>query len=203
MNIDERGRPWTDSGGGPIVVIPAELAEHWRGTLPPVGAEVPEGWSWGTPGGPECDYDRACDPSVSEATPFGGFGWVEVQGQPVLVLDSEIHTWFEADEADSGGGILVRSSADGADEDPGSVPVQSWHTVGSDVISLSDGRLYMFDSAYNGAADPEQIQAFDGVAVIELGAGHWRVDFATNRDAVDFVRFRPSEARRGGAAAQP
>ncbi|MFG2298383.1 hypothetical protein [Streptomyces sp. NPDC048603] len=196
MNVDELGRPWTDSGGGPIVVIAADAAEHWRGTLPPVGVEVPEGWIWGAAGGPECDYDRACDPPVFETTPFGGFGWVDVHGQPVLVLDSEVRTWFVADAAGSRGGILVRSSADEADDDPGNVPEQSWRTVGVDVISLSDGRLYMFDSAYSGAADPEQIRAFDGVGVIELGAGRWRVDFATNGDEVDFVRFRPAQGEQ-------
>jgi hypothetical protein len=50
---------WVNSGG-PILVIPAELAPEWRGVEPPPDAFVPEGWSWGLPGGPVCDYDRAC-----------------------------------------------------------------------------------------------------------------------------------------------
>ncbi|MEU9304902.1 hypothetical protein [Streptomyces sp. NPDC048269] len=154
-----------------------------------MGIEVPEGWAWGAADGPECDYDRACDPPVSEATPFGGFGWVDVQGQPGLILDGEILTWFEADRQ---GGILVRPSTDEADHDPESVPAHGWRSVGVDVLSLADGRLYMFDSAFAGAADPERIRANDGVGVIKLGAGRWRVDFATNADEVDFVRFRPA-----------
>lgn len=188
-NVDEYGRPWTTSGGGPIVVVPAEAAAHWRGTLPPSGVEVPEGWTWGAPGGPECDYDRACCPAVSEPTPFGGFGWVEVQEQPVLVLDGEVPTRFEADGE---GGTLVRSSEYEADDDPRRVSAESWRSVGTEVISLVDGRLFMFDSAFAGAGDPERIPADDGVGVITLGPGHWRVEFATNADEVDFVRFRPA-----------
>ncbi|MFF3404247.1 Imm21 family immunity protein [Streptomyces sp. NPDC002659] len=188
LNVDEGGRPWTNSGGGPIVVIPAEIAEHWRGTWPPVGVEVPEGWTWDGSGNPECDYDRACDPPVAEGTPYGGFGWVDVQGHPVLVLDVEIPTRFHPD---SEGGILVRSSADEADDDFRKIP-SNWRSVGVNTISLADGRLYMFDSAFEGAADPEQIEAHDGVGVIKLGVGRWNVDFATNADEVDFVRFRPA-----------
>ncbi|WP_432975689.1 hypothetical protein [Dactylosporangium sp. CA-233914] len=188
-NIDERGRPWTNSGGGPIIVVPAEIAEHWRGTSPPAGVALPDGWTWGNADGPECDYDRACDPPVFEGTPYGGFGWVDVQGQPVLILDGEILTWFEADGE---GGVLVRSSISAADDDPAKVPTGSWRSVGVDVISLTDGRLFMFDSAAEGAADPAQIPANDGVGVITLGAGRWQVDFATTADEVDFIRFRPA-----------
>ncbi|MGW8355501.1 hypothetical protein [Streptomyces wedmorensis] len=193
LNMDEQGRPWTISGGGPIVVIPVEIAERWRGILPPLGAEVPEGWTWGDAGGPECDYDRACDAPVSSRTPFGGFGWIDVQGQPVLILDAEILTRFEAE---SEGGFLVRPSTDEGDDDPRNVPASSWHSVGERVISLTDGRLYMFDSAAEGSADPDQISANDGVGIIKLGAGRWSIDFATNADEVDFVRFLPVGGER-------
>ena len=192
LNVDERGRPWTTSGGGPVVVIPAELAEHWRGARAPVGAVVPPGWNWGDAGGPECDYDRACDPPQKEGTPFGGFGWVDVQGSPVLILDAEIATAFEAN---ADGGFLVRATIDEADGDlnPANVAADAWHSVGADVITLTDGRLFMFDSAGAGALDPERIEANDGVGVIALGPGRWRVDFATNPDEVDFVRFRRAD----------
>ncbi|OKJ49485.1 hypothetical protein AMK27_36020 [Streptomyces sp. CB02009] len=187
LNVDASGRPWTLSGGGPVIVIPAEIAGHWRGTLPPVGVEVPAGWTWGGSSGPECDYDRACSPGVYEPTPHGGFGWVGVQETPVLILDGEILTWFEAGAE---GGSLVRSAIDEADGDPEKVFPGSWRSVGVDVISLTDGRLYMFDSAAAGAVDPAQIAADDGVGVITLGAGNWRVEFATDADECDFVRFR-------------
>ncbi|WP_186319393.1 Imm21 family immunity protein [Streptomyces sp. SAJ15] len=188
-NLDERGRPWTATNGGPIIVVPAETAEHWRGTLPPVGARVPEGWTWGTPGGPECDYDRACYPPVSEWTPIGGFGWVDVQGRPTLVLDGEQPTWFAADAE---GGLLVRDAGDESGDGLENVPADGWRSIGEDVVSLTDGRLYMFDSAFPGAADPERIRADDGVGVIELGPGRWRVEFATDAHQNDYVRFRPA-----------
>jgi hypothetical protein len=158
-----------------------------------VGVEVTEGWTWGDAGGPECDYDRACDPPIFEGTPFGGFGWVDVQGQPVLILDGATVASFEADNE---GGILMRDPIDEAEDDSKTISASSWHSVGVDVITLTDGRLYMFDSAYAGAGDPEQIEAGDGVGVIELGPGHWRVEFATNASEVDFVRFRPASEER-------
>ncbi|WP_078906745.1 Imm21 family immunity protein [Streptomyces sp. NRRL S-378] len=186
-NVDEHGRPWTNSGGGPVIVVPAEAAEHWRGTLPPVGAEVPEEWTWGGANGPECDYDRACGPPVFEGTPYGGFGWVEVQGKPALILDGEIVTRFEGD---SEGGVLVRNPISEARADLEKTLADGWRSVGVDSLSLTDGRLFMFDSAFEGAADPAQISADNGVGVITLGAGRWRVDFATTVDEVDLVRFR-------------
>ncbi|MFF8512866.1 Imm21 family immunity protein [Streptomyces sp. NPDC015492] len=186
-NIDESGRPWTLSGGGPVIVIPAEVAEHWRGTLPPVGAEVPAGWTWGNADGPECDYDRACAPASHEPTPYGGFGWVDVHNTPALILNGEILTRFDADAE---GGVLVRCSIDEADDDPGRIPAADWRSVGADVIALTDGRLYMFDSAAAGATDPNRITADDGVGIITLSPGSWQVEFATNGDETDFIRFR-------------
>src|SRR5918998_4373634 len=51
---------WVGTSGGPLIVLPAEIAHHWRGIEPPLDAQVPEGWKWGDPNGPVCDYDRAC-----------------------------------------------------------------------------------------------------------------------------------------------
>lgn len=184
INVNDRGEPTTCSGGGPIVVIPAELAEHWRGTRPPAGAVVPEGWRWGKSGGPVCDYDRACDPPTLTRTSYGGFGWVDVNGVPVLVLDAEIQTDFVADAE---GGILVRNSVGKGAEGFEGI---EWQEVGPASFDLKDGRLFMFDSASPGAADPEAIDADDGVGVIDLGKGRWKVSFGTNAKKIDFVRFR-------------
>lgn len=122
-----------------------------------------------------------------EGTPYGGFGWVEVQGKPALILDGEIVTRFEGD---SEGGVLVRNPISEARADLEKTPADGWRSVGVDTLSLTDGRLFMFDSAFEGAADPAQISADNGVGVITLGAGRWRVDFATTVDEVDLVRFR-------------
>jgi len=187
INLDDQGRPWTISGGGPVLVIPAETAAAWRGTEPPVGAQVPPGWKWGASGGPVCDYDRACDPMDLASTGFGGFGWLEVDGKPALVLDAEVTTTWLAED---GGGTLMRVSTDESDTDPDAVPADAWRPFPVGEVELTDGRLFMFDSAYPGAADPAAIDAHDGVGVIELAPGRWSITCATNADEVDFVRFR-------------
>lgn len=187
-NVDDRGRPKTCSGGGPVVVVPAEVAAHWFGTRPPPGAVVPAGWTWGKSGGPICDYDRACDVAPIERTSYGGFGWVDVHGRPALVLDAEITTIFVKE---SDGGYIVRNSiGEDASELASAVDDGKWHDFGFTTIDLQDGRLFMFDSAYPGDADPDAIDADDGVGVIDLGPGTWRVSFATSPQGVDFVRFR-------------
>jgi hypothetical protein len=112
---------------------------------------------------------------------------VEVAGIPVLVLDAELPTRFVADPE---GGHLIRGGVEGSSEQPAAVPAELWHDVGPSTIDLADGRLFMFDSAFRGAADPEAITAHDGVGVIELGPGRWRLSFASTADEVDFVRLR-------------
>lgn len=188
INTDEHGRHKTCSGGGPVIVVPAEVAAQWYGTSPSPGAVVPLGWTWGKSGGPVCDYDRACDVSPIERTEYGGFGWLDVGGRPALVLDAEVTTIFVKD---GDGGYIVRNSVgEDASERPTDVDDARWHSFGHATIELGDGRLFMFDSAYPGAADPAAIDADDGVGVIELGAGKWAVTFATSDGGVDFVRFR-------------
>ncbi len=185
INIDERGQPWTVSGGGPILVVPAETAASWLGTRPPPGADVPPGWNWGDAGGVECDYDRACSPRDFESSPYGGFGWVEVDGKPALILDGEILTvWL----AEPDGGTLVRCSSDEGSRDPASVT--DWNLFPAAELTLADGRLFMFDSAFAGAADPAAISAHDGVGVIELAPGRYSLTCASNPDETDFIRFR-------------
>ena len=166
----------------------AESAAHWFGTRPPPGAVVPPGWTWGTSGGPVCDYDRACDVTPLERTEYGGFGWIEVHGKPALVLDAEITTAFVKE---SDGGYIVRNSiGEEASELASAVDDAKWHTFGHATIELGDGRLFMFDSASPGGAEPDDIDADDGVGVIELGSGKWNVTFATSKQGVDFIRFR-------------
>jgi hypothetical protein len=171
-----------------VVVIPAEVAAQWFGTRSSSGVAVPPGWTWGNSGGPVCDYDRACDVNPIERTEYGGFGWIDVNGRPALVLDAEVTTLF-VKEGD-GGHIVRNSVGEEASELPTAVDDAKWHAFGHATIDLEDGRLFMFDSAYPGAADPDAIDADDGVGVIDLGKGTWSVTFATSKDGVDFVRFR-------------
>ncbi|MEQ1507391.1 MAG: hypothetical protein ABMB14_34500, partial [Myxococcota bacterium] len=89
--------------------------------------------------------------------------------------------------ADPDGGYLIRGEVEGPSSDPTRVPADRWRELGT--IDLVDGRLFVFDSASDGAADPEAIPADDGVAVAALGPGRWTVWVAAN-DHVDFARFR-------------
>jgi hypothetical protein len=188
VHVDAQGRPTTCSGGGPVIAVPAEAAAAWRGTLAPIGAVVPAGWQWGKSGGPLCDYDRACD-AAYHRTRYGGWAWLEVGGRPALVLDAELVTVFLADGA---GGYLIRGETEGPAADPATVPEDAWGDALE--ITLRDGRLFLFDSAFAGNEDPEAILAHDGVGVAALGAGAWVVSFASNDAGADFVRFRRPQA---------
>jgi hypothetical protein len=173
--------PRTCSGGGPIILLPAEVAAAWRGTSPPVGATVPPGWTWGKSGGPVCDYDRACDPPERQGTEYGGLAWLDVADGRALVLDGELETYWIA----NGEGGVVARGGDAADV-RGRVPASGWTPFGS--ITLRDGRVFLFDSAYAGAADPREVEADDGVAVGTPGPGTYDVAYASVASE-DFIRF--------------
>ncbi|HVH99611.1 MAG TPA: Imm21 family immunity protein [Enhygromyxa sp.] len=182
----------TCSGGGPVIAVPAELAATWRGTLAPIGVEVPPGWTWGS-GDIECDYDRACDSQALndfEITPYGGVGWLTVGEGAALILDSELVTAWVPDPA---GGYIIRNwSDDQLDEASARRHVEAAEAAGWRELSLVwelRGTVYLFDSAYAGAAQVEDIKAFDGVAVGELAPGRYRVWAATTADEVDVVRI--------------
>lgn len=183
----------TTSGGGPVVLLPAELAPSWGGTNAPKGAKVPAGWTWGKSGGPTTDYDRALEPNALQETARGSLGWLDVAGGKALVLgDEQTTVWLPTDD----GGVVVRGpdvSADDADAVRDSVPTKGWKDY-VDALTLKDGRVFLFDSAFPGAAKPEAIEADDGVAVGEPGPGTYAVSFAQS-GTTDFIRLS-----RGGAA---
>src|SRR5689334_17973405 len=77
---------WVESAGGPLIVVPLELAQSWRGIE-------------AVPGDPVTDYDRACD--VDDY-----LGVLEVgPGRGLVLGDEPMRTAF-VPSAD--GGILVR-----------------------------------------------------------------------------------------------
>ena len=180
----------TCSGGGPVIGIPAELAVVWRGTLPPVGVAVPAGWTWGTAGGPVCDYDRACDHIENRvATPYGGFGSVAVDSGLALIFECELSTtWVPTAE----GGIVVRhalpESLAEALELIAAVPTAVWKPWPGQ-ITLRDGRIFFFDSAMEGASDPSKIAASDGTAVGAPGPGVYAISTATDTDENDYIKL--------------
>jgi hypothetical protein len=181
------------SGGGPVIGIPAELAGKWRGTLAPIGAVVPPGWSWGTAGGPECDYDRACNQIEHRvAMLYGGFGAVPLDGGLALVFEGPLNTsWVPTAE----GGVVIRNIDDAERFGPGAmaavlkyvalVPAASW-TPWPGTLTLRDGRIFFWDSAMEGADDPDAIPARDGgLAVGTPGPGTYAISTAVYEGETD------------------
>jgi hypothetical protein len=178
------------SGGGPVIGIPAELVGKWRGTLAPIGAVVPPGWSWGTAGGPVCDYDRACDKVEHHVSmPSGGFGSVPLDGGLALVLEGPLNTaWIQTDE----GGVVVRNVDDdetieGYVKLVAAIPDAKWKAWPK-TITLSDGRICFWDSAMEGADDPSMIPTNDtGLAIGKPGAGTYKIATAVDDDEHEYI----------------
>jgi hypothetical protein len=188
------------SGGGPVIGIPAELAGKWRGTLAPIGAVVPPGWSWGTPSGPECDYDRACNKIEHRVSMRrGGFGSVPLDGGIALVFEGPLNTnWVPTAE----GGVVVRNIDD---EDRfasealakalqlvATVPAASWKPWPG-TITLRDGRICFWDSAMEGADDPSEIPTNDtGLAIGTPGGGTYQIATAVDGENHGFIKLTRS-----------
>ncbi len=185
------------SNGGPVIGMPAELAGKWRGTLAPIGAVVPPGWSWGTPGGPVCDYDRACEQIEQRvAMPYGGFGSIPLDGGIALVFEGPLNTnWVPTAE----GGVIVRNLEDherfgegalaGAEEIVAAVPAADW-TPWPGTITLRDGRICFWDSAMEGADDPSKIRKNDtGLAIGTPGPGTYQIATAVDDAEHELVKL--------------
>ncbi|MBK9262926.1 MAG: hypothetical protein IPM54_24370 [Polyangiaceae bacterium] len=184
----------TCSGGGPVIVIPSELAASWRGTSPPIGVDVPDGWTWGR-GDIVCDYDRACDTDTLRdfaQTEYGGVGWLAVGNGAALILDAELMTaWL----SDPNGGYILRNYPESELDEAvarqyiAEAEQAGWREL-SLVWTLSGGAIFLFDSAFPGAATPDDIEAHDGVAVGEVRPGTYAVSVATTAKQVDVIRVR-------------
>jgi len=185
------------SGGGPVIGIPTELAGKWRGTLAPIGAVVPPGWSWGTAGGPECDYDRACNKIEHHVSmSYGGFGSVPLDGGIALVFEGSLNTnWAPTAE----GGVVVRNLEDeqrfgdgavaGVLELVAAVPAANW-TPWPGTITLEDGRICFWDSAMEGADDPSKIPTNGtGLAIGSPGPGTYEIATAVDDEEHEFIKL--------------
>ena len=161
--------PETCSEGGPVIAIPAELALSWGG-------------------GDNGDYDRACNAEDHTNLDYGAIGLVKVGAGRALALDLELLTAFLATPS---GGVIIRNY----EEDPFTqgaaetmlAGVQEWISWGQP-LSLKDGRLFIFDSACPGAADPQDIEAEEGVIAASLGRGEYAIHIAVS-EGVEFIRL--------------
>ncbi|MFJ6054881.1 immunity 21 family protein [Streptomyces sp. NPDC092307] len=147
---------WVESGGGPLVVVPAEVLMRWEGA---------DGE------GPESDYDRAC-------AVVGDTGLLTVGPSQALVLGDEPASTTYLPEH----GVFVRwvaaeseaellGSVEAALEDAAWEDGQVWHVPGPVVL---------FDSAWPGSeVEP------DNHARVELTPGRYEVRAALARPNLD------------------
>lgn len=159
----------TCSGGGPVLVIPAELACMWGG--------LDSG-----------DYDRACSPLDHRLLDYGALGWVPVGSARALVLDLELLTAYLPTPS---GGVFLRNYASdpltGSEARAMIAAVDEWSPWG-DTMSLEDGRLFAFDAAVPGAVEPDAIEAEEGVIVASLGVGRYAIHVALLK-GVELIRL--------------
>lgn len=178
----------TTSGGGPIIALSAETAHLWRGTLPPVGVEVPEDWEWGDDDDIICDYDRACD-DLKDTVSFGNLslGWLPV-GEDSMALSFQVGDATFVPEAT--GGIIV---TDFFEEEPlsdliNAISPNVWKLY-PQTITLKDGRMFLFDSAFEGYKNPEDIEADGDVAVAQLSPGTYKIFYYQSDEYTGFIRL--------------
>jgi hypothetical protein len=185
--------PWASSGGGPLLAIDSALAQHWRGVLPPEGAVVPPGWTWGDDGGVRCDYDRACD-DMEDVVTVGDLihTWsIPVATGRALVLDGEISTtaFLRGDDV-----MLLRNApvdfdARRAHEVVTAVAASAW-VASAHVLDLTSGALFIFDAAAPGACDAALIDTSNGVVRVDTRPGRYRAWFASGPTDPDLALIR-------------
>ncbi|MFF4427511.1 immunity 21 family protein [Streptomyces sp. NPDC001549] len=137
---------WVESGGGPLVVVPAEVLTRWEGA----DSE-----------GPESDYDRAC-------AVVGYTGLLAVGPSDALVLGDEPSSTAFLPEH----GVFVRwVAAESEAELLGSVEAALADAVWEDgQVWDVPGPVVLFDSAWPGSeVEP------DNHARVDLAAGRYEV----------------------------
>ncbi|WP_373926529.1 Imm21 family immunity protein [Paludisphaera borealis] len=163
---------WVGTGGGPLIVIPAEFAPLWRG-----------GEEWSPPRGPaqrggdasrfRSDYDRAC--AVDDYLGSLNVG----VGRALILGDEPMMTAFVPQPA---GGLLVRwmyGEDDGAvSRAVCAIPVEVWKTTPHQ-LPVGWGEILVFDSAYPGDALPVSIEGGTTPWLrIALPQGNYHIDTA-------------------------
>ncbi len=187
------------TGGGPLILLPRETVDLWRGTEPPLDIVAPSGWTWGD-GGIVCDYDRACDwPDRSFSIDDSHATWPVALGhREGLVLDGECSTtavrWDD-------GLIVVRdlnlvSEADllAMLEKLGEA---DWVDTGYDLIV--ERGLTIFDAAYPGK---QRASADGGVIEVDLPPAEYRLKLTYPPDTRRTTMLRlvgPSGGKRGSS----
>ena len=161
----------TRTNGGPLLVVTAEGAATWGGT-------------------DNGDYDRACSPSDYRNLDDGAIGGVTIGDGWGLALDMELITTFLPTPE---GGVILRNYEDrpitheAAGDDVSDD--HEWSPWGS-AWTLQDGRIFLFDSAFPGAASADAIEADDAVLVAQLAPRTYGIDTTVTEEGVELLRLR-------------
>jgi len=134
---------WVASLGGPLILVPVEVAHLWRGT-DGIGPSSEVWESWGQDDFPGTDYGRAC--GVDDYLGVLACG----PGECLILGDEPMQaTILPA----SDGGLIVRWMWAECEEDViqviRSVPEDVWEAI-SHRFNVGEGDLLLFDSAYPG-----------------------------------------------------
>lgn len=161
--------PFASSNGGPVAVVPVELAKDWRGLAD------------------EDFYATFLERStLVKRTEYGGFSTMKLGKGVVLLFDGEIHTTWLKEES---GGTFIREgcahTAARAKELVASVPDKAWKRFTT--LTLRDGGLIVLDSALPASG---KIVASNGLVKAKLTPGPYRVDIAA-LGGIDLARLRP------------
>ncbi|GAC1470732.1 MAG: immunity 21 family protein [Isosphaeraceae bacterium] len=167
---------WVCSAGGPLIVVPAEIAQYWRGVEGWSPSEVQRDWADES----VSDYARACGIDDYLGTLEVGHGKALILGdEPMQTAFIPASEFIPATE----GGIFVRwmwaESEDGVRRALGSVPESAWETTPHRIEVAREG-LLVFDSAWPGDAlpPPSRDVVPASWARIELPEGTYTVDTA-------------------------
>ena len=172
---------WVGSGGGPLIVVPSEIAHHWRGvetTRPPTG-DLDSIWEDVRS---KDDYGRAC--GVDDYLGVLACG----PGECLILGDEPMQTTILPT---GDGGLVVRWMWAESDEDvrraARSAPEGVWGAT-SHRFDVGGGGLLLFDSAYPG----------DDLPTTSEGAGvPWlRVTVPSGTYEIDTADHQPDEQTR-------
>lgn len=173
---------WVGTGGGPLIVIPIEIAQYWRGDVvdwQPESSfsELLESVMANS------DYGRAC--SVR-----GYLGSLRIgPGNGLVLHDENMPTAFVPTHK---GGLLVRwdyaENEEGVRKALHSTPESIWQET-EHTLEVAEGRLLIFDSAYPGESLPNTCGDGANVAYLEvvMPPGTYEVDTA---------EYEPEESTR-------
>ena len=170
MNAGEEFDEWTESNGGPLLLVSDELACEWLGTEAPTDGRIIEAKFRWNEDSPPCDYDRACD--IRDYVGSLAVGWgtaIVLWGEPLPTL------WRPCSFAR--GGLLVRwmyAESDEAVMGHLSKLTRLEFELTDHILETNTGRVAMFDSAFPGGEFAE----FGAGRYLSIGAGRFRLGTA-------------------------